>query len=282
MASRLPSKASSSSNLRAARAGGANSSASSSSSNSPASTTLGNSSSSHAGAAAGAAGGGGGDASPPPHAPTPEEIKRQRGLEAQRAFRARKAAHLQELENKVATLEYENTRLKVENDRLKEDNSWLKKEFEKLSEGPKEVHLPPSASPPSSSSSSSYARRPDSDDLYHPHHLPSKAAQSGQPATSALHSPRYHPYGGPSATSHPHPQQPYGGPALPRILPRHAPSLPSISDSVLVNLPTTDLSRAVYSGMPHPSDLRGAYQGLPSSAIRGLPSRVSASFSLVH
>ena len=53
--------------------------------------------------------------------------KRQRGMEAQRAFRKRKAAHLQELEHRVALFEMENSQLRVENARLREEVSSLKR-----------------------------------------------------------------------------------------------------------------------------------------------------------
>lgn len=64
-----------------------------------------------------------------------QAIKRRRGLEAQRAFRKRKAAHLQDLERKVALYEVENAQLKGENGRLKEENHWLRRQLGESQEG---------------------------------------------------------------------------------------------------------------------------------------------------
>ena len=67
-------------------------------------------------------------------APCPEPVhavKRQRGLEAQRAFRKRKAAHLEELEHRVALSEAENAQLKGENGRLKAENEWLRSQIQR-------------------------------------------------------------------------------------------------------------------------------------------------------
>jgi hypothetical protein len=62
------------------------------------------------------------------NAPIP--TKNKKGLDVQRAFRARKAAHLADLETKTAIYELDNARLKRENTALKLQNEELKRALE--------------------------------------------------------------------------------------------------------------------------------------------------------